>query len=415
MPYTRLFRFATPFEVLLTVVGALCGCANGVVFPLFSVVFGRLLNAYSATITTPGVSLGSIINEYALFFLYLSVGAAVASYLQTALPMLAAERQAMRMRSRYLHALLRQPPAWHDVNGAAGEVSARLSEAILIIQGGMGEKLAGGIQQFTTFAAGLIVGFVTSWKLTLVIFACTPMIVIIIGILKNSTSKYEKDATDSYARAGDAATEAMSLIRSVAAFGGERAEVARYEGHLREALHAGVRKGWVMGFAVGSMFCVMFLTYAVAMGVAALFVLQSRSDNPLCFYNPALAGCFSGGDVIRCFMAVLIGAFALGQAGPNFASMASAQAAAATIFAVIDETPSIDTSSTEGERPAKGELKGRIEFRSVTFRVCLFSHRRAPRAPPPTHTHALTPPPPPLLPPPFCARNSTPRAPRWRC
>ncbi len=291
----------------------------------------------------------------------------MASYLQTALPMLSAERQAMRLRSRYLAALLRQPPAWHDTNADAGECSTRLSENVLLVQAGMGEKLAGALQHGTTFIAGLIVGFVTSWRLTLVIFACTPMLIFIVALLKNSTSRYEKEATDSYARAGDAATEALSLIRSVAAFGGERAEVARYEGHLAAAEAAGARKGWIMGGAVGGMFGVMFATYAVALGVASVFVIESRVANPACLLNSSLAGCFSGGDVVRCFMAVLIGAFALGQAGPNFAAMASAQASAVALFRVIDAAPVID-SEGGGEKPDKGALRGELEFKNVTFR-----------------------------------------------
>jgi len=299
--------------------------------------------------------------------LLLASGAAVASYLQTALPMLSAERQAMRLRSRYLAALLRQPPAWHDTHADAGECSTRLSENVLLVQAGMGEKLAGALQHGTTFIAGLIVGFVTSWRLTLVIFACTPMLIFIVALLKNSTSRYEKEATDSYARAGDAATEALSLIRSVAAFSGERAEVARYEGHLAAAEAAGARKGWIMGGAVGGMFGVMFATYAVALGVASVFVIESRAANPACLFNPSLAGCFSGGDVIRCFMAVLIGAFALGQAGPNFAAMASAQASAVALFRVIDAAPVID-SEGGGEKPDKGALRGELEFKNVTFR-----------------------------------------------
>lgn len=39
------------------------------------------------------------------------------------------------------------------------------------------------------------------------------------------------------------------------------------------------------------------------------------SDLPACRFNPTGDGCFSGGDVIQTFMAILIGAFALGQAG----------------------------------------------------------------------------------------------------
>lgn len=116
------------------------------------------------------------------------------------------------------------------------------------------------------------------------------------------------------------------------------------------------------------MFAVMFATYGIAMTVAAVFVIESRTATPVCRFNPLAAGCFSGGDVIRTFMAVLIGSFALGQAGPNLAAAASAQAAAAPIFAVIDEVPAIDVEAEGGYAPPHGELRGEIEYRKVTFR-----------------------------------------------
>ena len=88
-------------------------------------------------------------------------------------------------------------------------------------------------------------------------------------------------------------------------------------------------------------------------------------------------------------MAVLIGAFALGQVGPNFAAFASAQAAgtipiswsncahylpsscrfmaAYKLFDIIDRKPGIDSSSALGVKPVAKDLKGDIEFRDVTF------------------------------------------------
>ena len=118
VPYTRLFRFATWGEVALTLIGVACGVANGVVFPCFSVIFGRILNAYA----TPGLDFSSAIDEFSLIFLLLAVGGFVASYFQTALPMLSAERQAMRLRARYLAALLRQPPAYLLAGAGVGDV-----------------------------------------------------------------------------------------------------------------------------------------------------------------------------------------------------------------------------------------------------------------------------------------------------
>lgn len=43
------------------------------------------------------------------------------------------------------------------------------------------------------------------------------------------------------------------------------------------------------------------------------------------------------GDVITVFFSILIGAFYMGQAGPNLQKLAEAQAAAAAIYEIIDQ------------------------------------------------------------------------------
>ena len=362
IPYLHLFRFATASDRLLVLLGCLFAAANGVIFPCFSLLFGQLLNS----INSPVPDLTATINRLSLYFLIISLGAALASLLQNALPMLASERQMVRLRTAYMRALLRQPPSWHDTRKDAGEVASRLSADTLIVAGGIGEKLTGGIQHSTTFLAGMIVGFTTSYKLTLIIFCCVPILVGVVVALKNSISRFEKESADAYAKAGDAAGEGISLIRAVSASGGEEHEVARYDKHLKSAEDAGVAKGFVMAACVGGIFGTMFLTYAVAMGAGAQFVLDSRASNPLCRDNPIAPGCFSGGDVIQTFMAVLIGAFALGQAGPNIAALGSAQAAAYHLWAVCDEAPVIDVEDSSGHRPAV--VLGKIEFKGVSFR-----------------------------------------------
>ena len=361
VPIRVLFRFATWGDISLLLCGLLCAAGNGVIFPMFTIIFGKLLNQFNSP------DFASSVSYYAQLFAIIAAATLCASSLEVGLPMISAERQAARIRKAFLHALLRQPPSWHDVNKDAGEVSSRLSEDVITIQGGMGEKLALGVQYAVTFIAGLTVGFSTSWKLTLVIMACVPLLVFIVVFIKVAITSAEKQGADAYARAGDAATETFSLIRTVCAFGGEDAEVKRYDKSLAVAEMWGVRKGNSMAIAVAGMFGVMFLTYGIALIAGAQFVLESRASNGLCRVNPFASGCFSGGDVIQCFMSVLIGAFALGQAGPNIAALSSAQAAAARIYQVIDDVPDIDIFSTTGVAPERSALRGKIEFRNVTF------------------------------------------------
>jgi ATP-binding cassette subfamily B (MDR/TAP) protein 1 len=51
------------------------------------------------------------------------------------------------------------------------------------IEAGIGEKFSVVIQSFTTFAAAFVVSFTQEWRLTLVMLAYTPLIVIVTMIL----------------------------------------------------------------------------------------------------------------------------------------------------------------------------------------------------------------------------------------
>ena len=47
--YASLFRFASPVDVLLVVLGLLGGLCSGAAMPLFSVLFGNALDALNTT------------------------------------------------------------------------------------------------------------------------------------------------------------------------------------------------------------------------------------------------------------------------------------------------------------------------------------------------------------------------------
>ena len=69
--------------------------------------------------------------------------------------------------------------------------------------------------------------------------------------------------------------------------------------------------------------------------------------------------------MLSAFFAVVIGAFGISQFGQNAEYFASAQAAAYSIYEVIDREPTIDIASTEGQKFEN--LEGNIEFCDVDF------------------------------------------------
>ena len=368
--YRSLFRYATPLDLTLNAVSLVFAAANGMIFPGFALLFGSLLAAFNS----PTSFNTAVVNQYALWFLLIALGAALASLIDTTLVMLTAERQIRRVREEYMRALLRQEVAYYDQN-KAGEMAARMTEDSITMADGMSTKLTMSVRYSVTFIGGLAVGFSSSWQLTLVMLGSLPIIVVIMGFLSRVIRGAQGSINSAYAKAGDAATETFSNIRTVQAFGGEAHEVARYDAHLAVAEKGGSSKGIWLGVAVGAIFGTMFLFYGLSSLVAGVIIVNGRIANPAC-YNPTTPGCFSGSNVVQTLMAVLIGSFSLGQVGPNFSAFAAAQAAGYRLFSIIDRVPPVDIASAAGAKPAPAALKGRVEFKNVTF-ACVRARARS--------------------------------------
>ncbi|KAF9208235.1 ATP-binding cassette, sub-B (MDR TAP), member 4 [Podila verticillata] len=95
---------------------------------------------------------------------------------------------------------------------------------------------------------------------------------------------------------------------------------------------------------------ILFCTYALAFWFGSREVHASRMQP---------------GTVIAVFMGMMIGAFALGNIGPNVSSFASAQGAAYMIFKTIDRVPTIDSGNPNGARPEN--VQGHIVVTDVDF------------------------------------------------
>merc|ERR1719328_340886 len=77
-------------------------------------------------------------------------------------------------------------------------------------------------------------------------------------------------------------------------------------------------------------------------------------DEETNFENQSCETCkdgFSPASLMVVFFSVLMGAMNIGQASPYVEAFASARAAAAAIFTVIDRVPEIDSFSEEGAMP----------------------------------------------------------------
>uniref|UniRef100_A0A8C5WRX0 Bile salt export pump n=1 Tax=Laticauda laticaudata TaxID=8630 RepID=A0A8C5WRX0_LATLA len=378
------FRFASSAEILMMLSGAICAIIHGTAQPAMLIVFGIMTDTFiqydiekqelqdpnkgcmnntivwinsshPQNVSNASISCGLLdIESQMIYFAssYAVTGFAVLvlGYLQICLWVTSAARQTQQIRKAYFRKIMRMDIGWFDCT-SVGELNTRISDDINKINDAIADQVAIFIQRFTTFVCGFLLGFVRGWKLTLVIIAVSPLIGIGAGIIGLSVAKLTGLELKAYAKAGAIADEVLSSIRTVAAFGGEKKEVERYDKNLVFAQNWGIRKGIIMGLFTGYIWCIIFLCYALAFWYGSKLVLEEEE--------------YSAGTLLQVFLGVLVGALNLGQAAPCLEAFATGRGAATNIFETIDEKPRIDCMSEDGYKLDK--VRGEIEFHNVTF------------------------------------------------
>ena len=95
------------------------------------------------------------------------------------------------------------------------------------IQAGLGDKVGLVIYSIFLCLGGFIIGFIYSWKLSLVILATTPVLAAVGALFGKVISNMSSEEQAGYSDAAAVVTEVISSIRTVAAFGGEFEEIER--------------------------------------------------------------------------------------------------------------------------------------------------------------------------------------------
>lgn len=135
-------------------------------------------------------------------------------------------------------------------------------------------------------------------------------------------------------------------------------EVLNYGKYLSRAQKTGVRTHLKNAMAVAGFFFVIFSYYAYAFYFGSVLIVHQTDNRP---GRP-----YTSGDVLSCFFGVVFGVFSLGVATPNIKAITEGRVAGKAAYDIIDRQPRIlldDPSASP-----VGEIRGKIEFRNVTFR-----------------------------------------------
>ncbi|KAL8963470.1 MAG: hypothetical protein Q9193_000275 [Seirophora villosa] len=347
--FKTLYRYATRNDLIIVFVSAVTAIGGGAVMPLMTVIFGQLAGTFQDYFQDrlPRSEFSSTLATFTLYFVYLAIGEFVLIYVCTVGFIYTGEHITQKIREQYLAAILRQNIAFFDKLGA-GEITTRITADTNLVQDGISEKIALTLTALATFVTAFVIGFIKSWKLTLILSSTVFAIVATMGGGSSFIIKFNKQSLESYAVGGTVVEEVISSIRNATAFNTQDKLARQYDKHLTEAEKWGLKLKVALAGMIAVMMAIIYLNYGLSFWMGSRYIVSGEIDLS---------------SVLTIMLAIMIGAFSLGNVAPNAQAFTTSVAAAGKIFNTIDRVSPLDPSSEQGR--TLDHVEGTVELRNI--------------------------------------------------
>ncbi|MFS7948140.1 putative ABC-type xenobiotic transporter [Helianthus anomalus] len=349
LPFYQLFSFADKFDYILMLLGSIGAIVHGSSMPFFFLLFGQMVNGFGKNQSDFNTMVHEV-SKYALYFVYLGLVVCVSSYAEIGCWMYTGERQVSAMRKRYLEAVLKQDVGFYDTDARTGDIVFSISTDTLLVQDAISEKVGNFIHYLSTFLAGLVVGFVSAWKLALLSVAVIPGIAFAGGLYAYTLTGLTSKSRESYANAGIIAEQAIAQVRTVYSYVGETKALDSYSDAIQHTLKLGYKAGMAKGLGLGCTYGIACMSWALVFWYAGVFIRNGQTD---------------GGKAFTAIFSAIVGGMSLGQSFSNLGAFSKGKAAGYKLMEIIKQKPTIVQDSTDGK--CLTEVNGNIEFKDVSF------------------------------------------------
>ncbi|KAJ4842833.1 ATP-binding cassette, sub-B (MDR TAP), member 8 [Turnera subulata] len=346
-----IFRYADWVDILLMFLGTIGAIGDGMSTNCLLVFASSLMNSlgYGNTQQNHGNFMAEV-QKCSLSFVYLGLAVMVVAFMEGYCWSKTSERQVMKIRYKYLEAVLRQEVGFFDSQEATtSEIINSISKDTSLIQEVLSEKVPIFLMHASVFISGLAFSTYFSWRLSLVAFP-TLLLLIIPGMVYGKYLLYlSKKSHKEYGKANTIIEQALSSIKTVYSFTAEKRIIDSYSAVLDRTTKLGIKQGIAKGLAVGS----TGLSFAI-------WAFLAWYGSRLVMYKGE-----SGGRIYAAGISFILSGLSLGIALPDLKYFTEAIVAATRIFNRIDRVPEIDGEDTKGI--VLDNIQGEIEFKHVNF------------------------------------------------
>lgn len=336
-------RYMKPYRWYF-ITGMTCLALSSIFFMLFPAVAGEMANTAAGKSKYPYT-----LSEYGLFFVILLLLQGALSYGRSVAMAFVSEKGVAQVRRDLYAAMITQPYSFFEEN-KVGELSSRITGDVEQLQNVFSVTLAEFIRQLITLVVGIaILAYVTP-KLSLIMLATFPIIVILAIFFGKYIRKLSKQRQVEVASSNSIAEESLYAFHVVKAFTNELFEIKRYNGILDKVVEVSIKFAKIKG---------LFFVFLITVLFGGIFFI---------LYQGAIlvqSGQMSIGDLFSFIIYTGIIGGSIASLGTFYTQLAGALGATDRILEIMESSPEISPNNQNNANPIF--LKGDIVFEGVSF------------------------------------------------
>ncbi len=296
-----------------------------------------------------GANNSALINNYFLTLIGIGLLIALASPARYYFVNWIGERVVADLRSKVFAQLAKLGPAYFDVNHS-GEIMSRLTADTTQIKAVAGSSLSQAARNMIMLIGALIMMFITSAKLSALVFLAIPIIVLPLVGFGRLVRRLSRQAQDTLGDASAYAAENLAAYRTMQAYVNEKTVSERFSRAVERTFAAARRRMQARAALTG---IAIFLTVASVTGVL--------------WYGASavISGDMSGGRLGQFVLYALFAAGALAEVSEVWGEISQAAGAAERLSEMMATVPEI--RSPEKPTPLPQPAIGSIAFENVKF------------------------------------------------
>jgi len=328
---------------------------------------GTVIAAFVALIFTAGVTLSIgqgvriLIDEgfaqqsheqlkYAIFFILgVTVLIATGTFFRFYLVSWLGERVSADIRLAVFNHVITLHPSYFETNGS-GDIMSRITTDTTLLQSIIGSSFSMAMRSALMFLGALTMLFATNIKLTLIVMASVPFVLIPLLVYGRRVRALSRKSQDSMADVGSYAGEAIEHIKTVQSYTREREERHSFSNEVEKSFSIGKNRIQQRATLIAGVILIVFSAITGMLWVGG---------------SDVISGNMTGGDLAAfVFYAILVGS-SLATISEVFGQLQQAAGATERLIEILQEESHILPPVSNAISTAT--LAAEVEFKDVTF------------------------------------------------